>query len=86
MHGAGSYGHFEAAQYQLNKGFFRADSAQGLSLCRTAMSILNQTLMAKLVELRLPVLAVALRLVSSDGVVSRRQLRPSVHTSLSTIR
>ena len=37
VHGAGSYGHFEAKKYKLNKGLFSDESAQGMVLCRAAV-------------------------------------------------
>ena len=80
VHGAGSYGHFEAKQYKLNKGLFSEESGQGMVLCRAAVSILHQNVLAKLMEHRIPVISVSPNgiVTSSDGVISRRQFKPMV--------
>jgi len=82
VHGAGSFGHFEAKKYKLNKGLFSSDSAQGMVLCRAAVSILHQNVLAKLLERKLPVISVSPNgiVASSNGVISKRQFKPMVAT------
>ena len=80
IHGAGSYGHFEAKKYKLMNGLYSDESTQGMVLCRAAVSILHQHVLAKLMEFRIPVISVSPNniLTSSDGVISRRQLKPFI--------
>lgn len=80
IHGAGSYGHFEAKKYKLMNGLYSDESRQGMVLCRAAVSILHQHVLAKLMEFRIPVISVSPNniLTSSDGVISRRQLKPFI--------
>ena len=40
IHGAGSYGHFEAKEYKLNKDLFsHQDSKMGLVKCRSSVHV-----------------------------------------------
>ena len=80
IHGAGSYGHFEAKKYKLMNGLYNDESRQGMVLCRAAVSILHQNVLAKLMEYRLPVMSVSPNgiLTSSDGIISRKQFKPFI--------
>jgi len=80
VHGAGSYGHFEAKKYKLMNGLYSDESTQGMVLCRAAVSILHQHVLAKLMEYRIPIISVSPNgmLTSSDGVISRRALKPFI--------
>eukprot|EP01084_Bolivina_argentea_P315025 545710_1 len=80
VHGAGSYGHFEAKKYKLMNGLYKSDSIKGMVLCRKTVNILHQFLVNKLIEYELPIISVSPNNIiqSNDGIISRKQFKPFI--------
>ena len=59
VHGAGSFGHFEAKQYGISKGTSHSDHQLGFALTRQAVTSLNTTLVSRLLANGLPAVGVS---------------------------
>ena len=54
VHGAGSFGHFEAKQYGISKGTAHSDHQLGFALTRQAVTSLNTAVVSRLLAKGLP--------------------------------
>eukprot|EP01112_Ceratiomyxa_fruticulosa_P016297 TRINITY_DN4900_c0_g1_i2.p1 TRINITY_DN4900_c0_g1~~TRINITY_DN4900_c0_g1_i2.p1 ORF type:complete len:123 (+),score=15.45 TRINITY_DN4900_c0_g1_i2:321-689(+) len=62
IHGAGSFGHFEAKEYGVNKGINQENqhrSLMGISLTRKSVTKLNSIIVGALIENNLPAVSVS---------------------------
>jgi len=58
VHGAGSFGHIKAAEYELGKGFKDKSQSEGISFVQCDMRVLNQMLVEAFHEAGVPVASI----------------------------
>jgi isopentenyl phosphate kinase len=58
VHGAGSFGHIKAAEYELSTGFKNISQSEGISLVQCDMRVLNQMLVDAFHEAGVPVASI----------------------------
>jgi isopentenyl phosphate kinase len=58
VHGGGSFGHYLATKYHLERGYYRPEQIFGLSETHYAMLVLNRLVLGELIKQEIPVVSI----------------------------